>query len=46
MLRFAKIKIAKQKKTKKKNKIKIWDVDVDNILIIKLIKRGISFDII
>ena len=42
MLRFAKIQIAKEElygaKKKKKNKIKIWDFDVDNILIIKLIE--------
>ena len=39
MLRFGKIKVAKEKFYGAKKPIKIWDVNVDNIVISKLIER-------
>ena len=40
MLRFGKIKVAKEKFYGAKKPIKIWDVNVDNIVISKLIERN------
>ena len=38
MLRFVKIKVAK-KFYSAKNQIKIWDLDVNNIFILKLLEK-------
>ena len=40
MLRFRKTKIAKETFYAAKKAIKIWDVNVDNIVISKLVKTG------
>ena len=43
MLRFAKTKVKKEKLYAAKNFIKIWDANVDNIVISKLIERKTNF---
>ena len=43
MLRFGKIKVAKEKFYGAKKPIKIWDVNVDNIVISKLIERNNNY---
>ena len=45
MLRFGETKIAKEKKVHAvKKTINIWDVNVDNIVISKLVKSKINFN--
>ena len=45
MLRFGETKIAKEKKVHAvKKTINIWDVNVDNIVISKLVKTKINFN--
>ena len=43
ILRFGKTKVVKEEFQRVKNLIKIWDVDVDNMVISKLIERKIEF---
>ena len=40
MLRFGKTKVTKEKFYTAKNPINIWDVNVDNIVISKLVKKN------
>ena len=40
MLRFGETKIAKEMFYAAKKPIKIWDVNVDNIVILKLVKKN------